>query len=185
MGNLLLSLVGGDSSDMETQNQNEEKSVCQKRPCDDTQSDKIKQRRTENNEKSITKDLNGSSSSLNAKEKAILDSFKKSLHINDLPYPILLSIFKNLTLEELLSKASLVCKLWRELANDQDLWRMINLKRKLHVDDHILLRLTRLSDNINFLDVSDTKLISDGGFAEVLQNCTTLQTLNLVRYEVV
>ena len=102
--------------------------------------------------------------------------------INDLPHTILISIFQSLSLSDILLCVSLVCKFWRNLCCDSDIWRDIDLRGRIRVTDAILLRLTSYSGNVNSLDLTDVRLITNEGIQSTLKQCPKLKTLSLVRY---
>ena len=101
--------------------------------------------------------------------------------INSLPQMVMTRIFSSLPLFDLLKRACLVCRYWRNLAYDPVLWRNINLRLQPKVQDHCLLGLVRLSQNISSLDLTDSKLITNEGVMNILKHCRSLTTLILVR----
>ncbi len=102
-------------------------------------------------------------------------------HINILPPMIMTRIFEALSLPDLLKRASLVCRYWCHLARDPALWREINLKGLLKVDDKTMLNLVQLSQNVSGIDVTDSKLVTSGGLQRALKYCPTLKCLKIVR----
>lgn len=56
--------------------------------------------------------------------------FEKQVHINDLPNETLLNIFKHLDDPSDLAKASEVSKRWRQVSNDNCLWKNFGAKSK-------------------------------------------------------
>ena len=101
--------------------------------------------------------------------------------INSLPQMVMTRIFSSLPLFDLLTRACLVCRYWRNLAYDPVLWRNINLRDQPKVKDSCLLGLVILSRNISSLDLTDSRCITSEGVMEVLKNCRSLTTLILVR----
>ena len=102
-------------------------------------------------------------------------------NINDLPSTLLVHIFHQLSLQDILHRVSLVCKQWHNLCCDAVLWRNINLKGQLKVDDALLLRLTSYSGNVTTLDLTDVRLTTNEGMASTLRQCSQIQSLSLVR----
>ena len=100
--------------------------------------------------------------------------------INSLPQMVMTRIFSSLPLFDLLKRACLVCRYWRNLAYDPVLWRNINL-RQHKVKDNCLLGLVTLSQNISSLDLTDSRCITNEGVMTILKNCRSLTTLILVR----
>ena len=102
-------------------------------------------------------------------------------HVNCLPHMIMTRIFSYLSLPDLLRKAGLVCRYWRNVAYDPVLWRNIFLKSHPKVGDRTLLGLIQLSQNVNLLDITDSKFVTSRGMIKVLKHCRWLTTLKLVR----
>ena len=102
-------------------------------------------------------------------------------NINDLPTHILVDIFRHLNMKTLLLSVSLVCKQWYRLAHDPDLWRQINLQFQHKADNRILWYLTSLSDRVSYLNLCDTRLISEDCLGLVVEKCAFLQTIMLTR----
>lgn len=102
-------------------------------------------------------------------------------NINDLPHSVLLKIFGYLTMKELLQTAMLVCKCWHCLTHDPDLWRSVSLKGFPRVNDEIVKYLTSLSDNMAAVDLTDANMTTADGIIDMLQRCTRLKNLKLVR----
>ncbi|CAH1789711.1 unnamed protein product [Owenia fusiformis] len=105
--------------------------------------------------------------------KGKIDEF----HINNLPENLLLCIFKKLPLYDLLHRMALVCQYWNKLSKDQDLWRNIDLRTHMKVNDVILLKLLSYSDNVTSLNITDVRLVTTIGFQASLNQCTRLKCL--------
>ncbi len=105
----------------------------------------------------------------------------KVWNINELPYALMVQIFRHLSLANLLHRASCVCKYWYDLAHDPDLWRHITLKSQLRLTNVDLQRVTGYSDNVIYLDLTDIRLITNEGLDLALTQCKQLQTLKLTR----
>ena len=116
-------------------------------------------------------DLRGASS---------VDSF--SLHVDSLPHSILLSVFKYLSLYDLLRVIALVSKRWRDMGRDPDLWRTVNLRGQNKVTDDVINLLTSYSHNVRLVDVTDSRLVTNEGIYLVAKRCTQLRELKLIRY---
>ncbi len=97
--------------------------------------------------------------------------------INDLPHELLVKILGYLPRYDLVSSASLVCKKWHQAAFDQDNWKKLEvcIGDKITIKD--LSRLVQKSTKILCLNLDETLL--DETFLSVLENCTTLDTLEL------
>ena len=102
-------------------------------------------------------------------------------HINNLPHSLLLQIFINLSLPDLLHRASLTCKFWYALVYDPELWRDINVRGQTKVEDDVLQRLTTYSDNVRILDISYLTMITSDGVARTLAHLPHLQALDMRR----
>ena len=102
-------------------------------------------------------------------------------HINSLPHSLMVHIFRQLTLYDLLHRASLVCKYWLQLSHDSDLWRCIDVQGMLKVDDLALNELTSYSDNVTAIDITDSRLITSSGVVKVLTKCRKLQSFKAAR----
>lgn len=104
-----------------------------------------------------------------------------SIAVNALPAPVLLNIFSKLSLGDRMHRAALVCKYWRDLTCDAQLWRTISLNGQVKVTTANVLRVTGYSDNVTSLDLTDCPLVDDDGLAAVLRQCVALQELTLTR----
>jgi hypothetical protein len=104
----------------------------------------------------------------------------QQLHINNLPYPILLRVFQNLTLYDRESRAALVCLYWLRLSRDPVLWNTLGVGGQRKITDEVLLRLARYSNNITVVDITDCRTVTDSGFISLLHNCfTSIKSLTL------
>ena len=102
-------------------------------------------------------------------------------HINDLPYSILLRIFRFIPLYDLLHNVCLVNKFWREICQDSDFWRIINLRGQCKVDDGVLERVTLLSRNVTEVDITDSRLVTSEGVIKLAKACPKLRVLKTIR----
>ena len=104
-----------------------------------------------------------------------------AFNINNMPASILLQVFNNLNLCDLLKRAALVCKRWNRLSVDADLWREINFNGLLKITDDVLLKYTNINSRLSFLDVTDLRLITNHAMETAVSHCVHLKTLTLVR----
>ena len=107
-----------------------------------------------------------------------------NLHIDSLPHSILLHIFRCLSLHDLLRRVCLVSKHWRDMGRDPDLWRVVNLKGQNKVTDDVVRRLTSYSHNVLWVDVTDSRLVTNEGISLVAKQCSQLRVLKLIRYSI-
>jgi len=106
---------------------------------------------------------------------------RHKLHIDSLPHSILLHIFRCLSLHDLLRRVCLVSKHWRDMGRDPDLWRVVNLKGQNKVTDDVIRRLTSYSHNVLWVDVTDSRLVTNEGISLVAKQCSQLRVLKLIR----
>ncbi|XP_043920413.1 F-box/LRR-repeat protein 17 [Protopterus annectens] len=85
------------------------------------------------------------------------------LNINHLPSSILLKIFSNLSLDERGLCASLVCKYWRDLCLDFQLWKQLDLSGRAQVKDDVLIRIASWIQNLTEINISDCRNVTDKG----------------------
>ncbi|XP_030049313.1 F-box/LRR-repeat protein 17 [Microcaecilia unicolor] len=97
-----------------------------------------------------------------------------NLHIHQLPSSILLKIFSNLSLNERLLSASLVCKYWRDLCLDFQFWKQVDLSCRQQVTDDLLEKIASRSQNISEINISDCRSVSDTGVCILAAKCTGL-----------
>jgi len=103
------------------------------------------------------------------------------LHMNDLPYDTLLCIFSFLSRQDRFKNAALVCAYWHDLIRYPYFWRKCNCNGQEKLNDVILQRVLRYSFNVESLDISNCPLVTDDGLIEVMDHCSSLQTLNIAR----
>ncbi|XP_002736348.1 F-box/LRR-repeat protein 17-like [Saccoglossus kowalevskii] len=117
----------------------------------------------------------------NCGNKNTIQRKNKTFHINDLPRFLFLHMLTNFTVPQLLNCVSLVCKYWYELCYDSSLWRVINLEDYKMLPDKALLKLTNISDNVIYLNVSDCRKVTDNGVVAMARQCPNLQELVAIR----
>lgn len=103
------------------------------------------------------------------------------LHINELPQLVLLHIFCQLPLTDRLLRVALVCRYWRQLTHDPDLWRQIDFRGRMKVNDDVLARVVRFSRRVISVDLTDCKNVTDAGVENMLSVCKNIQKLSIVR----
>ncbi|XP_052785603.1 homeobox-like protein HDP1 isoform X1 [Mya arenaria] len=110
------------------------------------------------------------------------DASANKLNINDLHYPLLVQIFQNFNVYELLRVVCRVCTTWYNVTRDADLWLAVNLTNQHRVTDENFLKLVRQSnDRIQTINLTDCRLISSYGVLHLLNFATRLTTLKLIR----
>ena len=102
--------------------------------------------------------------------------------LSHVPESLLLQTFSYLSFHDLLHGVALVSKTWNNLTHDPSLWRRLCLRRYTKVTDSVLLKLTSRSENVQYLDISDLRLITSEGVTAVLRHCSQIQTLKMLRY---
>ena len=101
--------------------------------------------------------------------------------INMLPQPLLVKIFAQLKMYDLLQRAGLVCKYWHDVAHDPELWRVVGLRGMLKISNEVLTKLTSLSNNVIEVDLTDAKVITNEGVVNMAKSCRQLKILKMVR----
>lgn len=101
--------------------------------------------------------------------------------INKLPPTIIVYILRHLKMQDLLLRASLVCKLWHQLVYDPELWRRIDLQHQCKVTDTQFLTLTQISGRVTHIDISDTNYLTSEAVKHALKWCTHLRSLHMSR----
>jgi len=109
---------------------------------------------------------------------AVEEDYVSSLHINELPDPILLSIFSFFPLSHRLYRAAFVCKYWHSLTCDPFLWHLCKFERQHRLNDVILERVVRYSSNVKTLEVGDCPAVTDLGLLAALNQCRALRKLS-------
>ena len=105
------------------------------------------------------------------------------LNINDLPYLILLKLFKYFPLKDRLKIISYVCRYWRDIMNSPSLWKSVVFKLGHKVNNEVLERLTSINPNISHVDLSDVKAITSEAYIRTICKCTQLRVLKTIRYD--
>ncbi|XP_061409395.1 F-box/LRR-repeat protein 17 [Lethenteron reissneri] len=105
----------------------------------------------------------------------------EAANINRLPSSILLKVLSYLSLMERCLAASLVCRLWRELCSDPELWRRLDLSGRQKVTDEVLAHVTSLSHGVTRVCVADCRAISDAGVALMARSCPALLCFSATR----
>lgn len=103
------------------------------------------------------------------------------LHINGLPHLVLVHIFRQLPLTDRLLRVALVCRYWRQLTHDPDLWRQIDFRGRLKVNDDVLAKVVRFSKRVTSVDLTDCKNVTEAGVENMLSVCKNIQKLSIVR----
>lgn len=110
-----------------------------------------------------------------------MENSESSLHINSLPHCVLIHIFRQLSMTDRHQRAAHVCWQWHRLSQDPDLWREVNLRGLLKIDDEVLGRVVRFSKRVISLDITDCRKITDVGLENAFVVCKDLSKLILVR----
>lgn len=110
-----------------------------------------------------------------------MENSESSLHINSLPHCVLIHIFRQLSMTDRHQRAAHVCWQWHRLSQDPDLWREVNLRGLLKIDDEVLGRVVRFSKRVISLDITDCRKITDVGLENAFVVCKDLNKLILVR----
>uniref|UniRef100_S4R5G5 F-box domain-containing protein n=1 Tax=Petromyzon marinus TaxID=7757 RepID=S4R5G5_PETMA len=105
----------------------------------------------------------------------------EAANINRLPSSILLKVLSYLSLMERCLAASLVCRLWRELCSDPELWRRLDLSGRQKVTDEVLAHVTSLSHGVTRVCVADCRAVSDAGVALMARSCPALLCFSATR----
>lgn len=114
-------------------------------------------------------------------EYIFMEKSEPSLNINSLPHCVLVHIFRQLSMADRHQRAALVCWQWFRLSQDPDLWREVNLRGLLTIDDEVLGRVMRFSKRVISLDITDCRNVTDAGLENAFTVCRDLNKLILVR----
>ncbi|XP_028852878.1 F-box/LRR-repeat protein 17 isoform X2 [Denticeps clupeoides] len=97
-----------------------------------------------------------------------------SSSVNHLPSSILLKIFSHLSVKERCLCASLVCKYWRDLCLDFQLWKQIDLSGLQQVNDELLVKIASRRQHVTELNLSDCRNVQDHGVCALASHCPGL-----------
>ncbi|XP_053387495.1 uncharacterized protein LOC123542197 [Mercenaria mercenaria] len=103
-------------------------------------------------------------------------------NINSLPITVLVHIFKNLNVFELLRRASPVCKYWYNLCRDPDLWRSICLVNQHRLSDTDLEKVLWFSDyRVRNINLTDCRFLTNKGVKFLVMRCPQIEVLRVMR----
>ena len=103
-------------------------------------------------------------------------------HINDLPYSLLIEIFRNVSLSDRQRNLALVCRCWLQLTRDSDLWKYINMSNQRRLDDATLSHVLTYCNNIVSINISGCYAVTDVGFISLVKTCRSIQELTAERF---
>nr|CAB3245099.1 F-box/LRR-repeat protein 17 [Phallusia mammillata] len=104
---------------------------------------------------------------------------KKPININNLPFSVLLKIFSFIPSDDRVLDVCFVCKLWHQVCFDGSFWKKLEFMGRKLVDDEVLIRSAKYSNNVISAELQGCNKITEQGLLEFSKLCPNLEKIAL------
>ena len=111
----------------------------------------------------------------------VASRLKTNVTINDLPREVIIFIFYMIPFIDRVKCVSFVCRLWRSIVMDSNMWRHIILNGYIKLTDKFLFSACNIHNNVISLNISNAKLVTDNGLENVLKTCHNIRVLDITQ----